>query len=136
VKTFLLIQVPVQIVLLLIAGVVGVVGGFILAVTAPLHSPAWVEELLCPPGTTVEVDSYESTTSSEPGMETLSVSCVDAEGTSYSAIEGNDPGFLALIGRFSAICVGVAFCPLSVLVLILGVFLARRRRPAPGSVPR
>jgi hypothetical protein len=129
-KTFFLIQIPVQIGLLILAVVVGGFGGFLLAFSAPWHSPRLVEEFLCPPDTTLETGSYESTTSSEPGMRTLTVSCVYADGHSVPALEDNDASMVGMIVRFSTICIGISFCPLSLLTLGLGVWLARRRKPA------
>ena len=127
-RNFFLLQVPLQLALLGVAVVVGLFLGFILAFTAPEHSPGWVEELMCPPGTQLESEWYRATYN-EPGERTLSVTCVDAEGRSVPRIN-EDAGMLTLIGRFGAICVSGTFCPLSVLVLVLGLFLARRRRAA------
>jgi len=131
-KTFLLIQIPLQIVLLILAAVVGLIGGFILAFTAPLHSPGLVAELMCPPGTQLQSEWYRATYN-EPGEQTLSVTCVDASGFSVPRIN-EDAGMLTLIGRFSLICVGGMFCPLSLVALVIGLLFARRRRPAPGVV--
>jgi hypothetical protein len=125
-KTLVLVQIPLQLVLLGVAAVIGLFAGFILAFTAPLHSPGWVEELMCPPGTQLESEWYRATYN-EPGEQTLSVTCVDAQGLSVPRIN-EDAGMLTLIGRFSAICVGGLFCPLSLVVLMLGVFIARRKR--------
>jgi len=123
-KNFFLVQVPLQLVLLGVAAVVGLFLGFLLAFTAPLHSPGWVEELMCPPGTQLESEWYRATYN-EPGEQTLSVTCVDAQGFSAPLIN-EDGGMLTLIGRYSLICVSGAFCPLSLLVLILGMFFVRR----------
>ncbi len=131
-KNFFLLQVPLQLVLLGVAAVVGLFLGFILAFTAPTHSPGWVAELMCPPGSQLESEWYRATYN-EPGEQTLSVTCVDESGLSVPRIN-EDGGMLTLIGRFSAICVSGTFCPLSLLVLILGVFFVRRRstlRPVP-----
>jgi hypothetical protein len=111
-----------------VAAIVGVVGGIILAFTAPSHSPGLVQELMCPPGTVLESEWYQATYN-EPGERTLSVTCVDASGLSVARIN-EDSGRLTLIGRFTTLCAGGTFCPLSLLVLGRGVFLARRRRPA------
>ncbi len=47
--------------------------------TAPLHSPQIAERFSCPPNTHMKAEWYQATWN-HPGEQTLSVTCVDAQG--------------------------------------------------------
>jgi hypothetical protein len=53
--------------------------------TAPLHSPQLAEKFTCPPDTRLVTEWYRATWN-EPGEQTLSAWCEDAQGNEYDTL--------------------------------------------------
>jgi ABC-type sugar transport system permease subunit len=109
---------------------IALVLAFVGAITAPLHSPQTAQDLLCPPGTTINVEWYQATWN-QPGEQTLSVSCVDADGGHLPAAE-DAASTGRLTARYFVWIFGLLFIPLALLLALLValVWLWRRRRAA------
>ncbi len=77
-------------ILLLVAAALAAVGLACLAtLTAPLHSPGYAAEFLCPPGSQLFSEWYRATFN-EPGERTLSVTCVNFDGEPVPGNQRNE----------------------------------------------
>ena len=110
-----------QIVLLLtVAALLAVPIACIAAVTSPMHSPKLAESFTCPPGTSLVTEWYRATWN-EPGEQTLSAWCVDAQGNKLETLPQDERMFIQGTGVFFP----YAFVPLLVIgALILAVLNA------------
>ena len=106
-------------------------------VTVPIFNHEMMQEIACPPGTTL-VTSWDETTYTEPGEKVLSGYCVDAQGNEtqtqdlgYGALE-YFPKYLIYSLAASFVLTLVVIIPLILLYQII-----RRKyfsKPAPGSL--
>ena len=84
-----------QLVLLLtVAALLAAPLACIATVTAPMHSPQIAEKFACPPNTHMKAEWYRATWN-EPGEQTLSVTCVDAQGNETPALPQDTKMMLA-----------------------------------------
>ena len=75
-----------QIVLLVVvAALIAVPIACLATLTAPMHSPKIAEKFSCSPDTHMQAEWYRATWN-EPGEQTLSVTCVDAQGNETSTL--------------------------------------------------
>ncbi len=115
-------------------GILLLIGAALLAVpmaclatlSAPLHSPAYASEVLCPPGSLIESEWYQAT-HNEPGERTLSVNCVDGQGNPVAANPRNETTLFNGTRLYFPICFGPT-AALGLIGLLLVNFALRRRR--------
>lgn len=79
--------------------------------TAPIHSPQLAEKFGCPPNTHMKTEWYQASYD-RPGEQSLSVTCVDAQ--------GNETSTLPLDGKALLTGIWVYFPYLFVPVLVVG----------------
>lgn len=117
-----------QIVLLLVlASLIAAPLACVATLTAPLHSPGCAAQVLCPPGSQLESEWYESTYN-QPGERTLSATCVDSQGQPVAANPQDERTLLNGARLYFPVC----FAPVLVLgaLLLLAVNASiRARRP-------
>jgi len=94
----------------------------IATVAAPIIDRNNLQEIACPPGTTL-ITSWEETTYTRPGERVLSAYCEDAQGNDFKA---NDLGYGALkyFPKYFLYSLGVSFI-LTLIVVIPLVLLLR-----------
>ena len=70
--------------LIVIASLLAVPLACLATLTAPLHSPGYAVQVLCPPDSQLESEWHQATYN-EPGERTLAVTCVDSQGNPVPA---------------------------------------------------
>jgi hypothetical protein len=104
-----------QIVLLVVVAVlIAVPLACVATATAPIHSPKIAEKFSCPPDTHMKAEWYRATWNA-PGEQTLSVTCVDAQGNETSTLPQD--GKMMLAGTW------VYFPYLFIPVLVIGAVI-------------
>jgi len=118
-----------QIILLLIAaGLLAIPLACLSTLTAPLHSPGFAAQILCPEGSQLEGEWYQATYD-EPGERSLSVSCVDSQGNPVPANPRDERTLVSGTRLYFPVC----FVPILVvggIVLLAvngGLWTLRRR---------
>ena len=90
------------------------------AVTAPMYAPEMAESYTCPPGTTLKTEWYQAMWN-EPGEQTLSAWCEDAQGNKLDTLQQDEK----MMAAGTKIFFPYAFIPLLILgALILAVLNA------------
>lgn len=90
------------------------------AVTAPMYAPEMAESYICPPGTTLKTEWYQAMWN-EPGEQTLSAWCEDAQGNKLDTLQQDEK----MMAAGTKIFFPYAFIPLLILgALILAVLNA------------
>jgi len=92
-----------SILLLVFACVLAVPLACFATLTAPLHSPGFATDFLCPPGSQLESEWYQATYN-KPGERSLSVTCVDDAGNTAPANPLNETTLLNGILRYFPVC--------------------------------
>ena len=113
--------------MLLIAALMAVPLACLAALTAPLHSPGFAAELLCPPGSQPETEWYRATYN-EPGERTLTVLCVDTLGNRVPA----NPSDASTLVKGIRLYFPVVFLPVFIIgafaLVVMNLLLAALRR--------
>lgn len=120
-----------SILLLVIASLIAVPLACIATLTAPLHSPGYAVRVLCPPGSQLESEWYQST-HNKPGERTLSVTCVDSQGNPVPANPRNETTLFNGIVLYFPVCF-VPIVALGAIALIVVNGLIRARGPKAAS---
>jgi len=115
-------------VLLFVTSLLAVPLACISTLTAPLHSPGYAAQILCPEGSQLESEWYQATYD-EPGERSLSVSCVDSQGNPVFANSRAEKTLVSGIRLYFPVC----FAPILVVggIILLavngGLWTLRRR---------
>lgn len=104
---------------------------FVAAVTAPVHSPAMIGKIICPPGSRVEVSWYQA--ADKIGEESAAVECVDASGGRTPAVELDNNSLPAVLRHFYPICLLPLLLGGAVLIGALAVLIRRQRLADPAE---
>jgi len=105
---------------------------FIATLSAPLHTPQLIEQVICPAGSKVEVTWYQASWN-KPGESTARVECVDAAGNRSPAAELDEKNFPSAMLIYYPICL----LPLLLVgaVFGLGLFLLIRKMRQRDQTP-
>lgn len=114
--------------LLFLASLVAVPLACLSTLTAPLHSPGYAAQVFCPEGSQLESEWYQATYD-EPGERSLSVSCVDSQGSPISANPRDEKILVSGIRLYFPICLAPVLVVGGIVLLAVngGLWVLRRR---------